>query len=959
MHALLAALALTAVPSRASAADDPLALTLAATSGGCRGDEQGAARLVCASRQAQGAVEALELFRARAASAEDRNKAAALVAPELAPFFRDRDSALDALYRTLAVLDDSRVLAAGNDSCSARARRAVLLGSSDGLFADPRTGRASAWLTRLLGPEAAERSAASALDAAAGTPLADADYERLRARARELSRRILQNGADRSALCERARAYTALASAHRFARLTPAGRETSAATDPAASVLLLVRLRAGGYDALGAAVAVDGPRGPRLLTDARLVLDPATGHALTDLATVRLDEGKLSAPAPWTPARADASAGLAEGPVPDGVPALALAEGAPRERDLVSAIGQSGASSLWGRTQGLVSRVGGDWFATDAAVDVGMTGAAVLNADGRLAGVLVLRAARTTDERRLDWPAAVSAPALRRWLSGDALAAPAGPLDVAGLGTASIAGGAFIDASTSWNEGCGGVGTYIPELNQTIHATCAADCDCSSPSPSPQPSSPAPQAAPSAPAGPDYAQQFGAQMGQMMGQYLGNMIGQALFGGGGAAAAPPQAPAPVPRAPAPPPKSERPQDERKIIGLKLTLDPPDPQPGQTATLTAQLLFNGDDYEDKANVDIDLSAPETGEARFLDPMAGADDDGQKSVSLQTDADGKAVVKLKVTALHTGEPRRSRARESTAETSPSNSGGSTDVLAAAGVSGGVPSVPVAIMTSIVIHGAADTNNGRFNDKLTIVECPQGQKPNPRKNKARAAAGGAANPGTPTPPQPGNPGSPPSSAPACAHNMDDCYRFYAHYAHALFDCANAVKTGDYCRSTGSPSAPGGASHGGGAVPSEGYFANGAQPEEEPDCIADDSNSEQQAIKPQNKNDSKGESSEEENEPGSDKNTIHDIGLREKIEESGMTTKEAGKFFGWEANGQITKSVSDFDRATLESNGWNETTLDDVASAYEKVNEITPKNKSALPRAQQLRALISTYFK
>jgi len=730
---LVAALALTAAPSRAAAADDPLAVTLAATSGDCRGDEQGAARLACASRKAQGAAEALELFRARAASAADRARAAELVAPELAPFFRDRDAALDALYRTLAVLDDSRVLAAGNDSCSARARRAALLSSSDGLFTDPSNGRASAWLTRLLGPEAAERSAAAALDAAAGTPLADADYERLRAKARELSLRVQRDGADRSALCERARTYAALASAHRTAQLTAAGRETAAATDPASSVLLLVRLRADGYDALGAAVAVDGPSGKRLLTDARLALDPATGRARTDLGTVRLDAGKLTPPAPWTPTRADASAGLAEGPLPNGVPALTMSESAPRERDLVSAIGQSGAAGLWGRTQGLVSRVSGDSFATDAAVDVGMTGAAVLNADGRLAGLLVLRAGRTTDERRLDWPVAVSAPALRRWLAGGALEAPAGPLDVAGLGTSSIAGGAFIDASTSWGDGCSGVTTYIPELNQTIHATCAADCNCGSSSP--QSSSPAPQAAPSAPAGPDYAQQFGAQMGQMMGQYLGNMIGQALFGGGGTSAAPTPAPAlaPVPRAPVPtsPPKSNKPQDELKITGLKLTASPSSVAIGDKVTITAQLNFSDPEYPDKANVDLDLQAPDG--AYFIDRMAGdgieSEEEGDRTISLQTDVEGRATAELRVKSL----PWR-RERVASIESDEAEQFSSSGQTKAAS-SFNLPS-PVTVDASKII-GVAITRDGKFEDSVQLNAEPP-EKDDQKKSTLESETG-----------------------------------------------------------------------------------------------------------------------------------------------------------------------------------------------------------------------------
>ncbi len=628
-------------------AEDQLTTVLAAVPADNCGSAAGAARLSCAQRKAQAAAESLELFATRGESLRDRAAAADGISPELRPFFKDRASSLNALYRTLAVLDYTAALRDGGDACRARARRGALLSAPDGLFTDPKTGNASAWIERLVGPAALKKTSEAALDEAGASvpsPRDAAGYARLRARARRLSEELLSAGESAGRRCGRAKVYEALAAADaEQGGAVLASRDLSPARRTGRSVLLLAHPGDGRIEALGAATAVETTSGTFLVTDARLVVD-AQGRPRPGLEVAARDGAGLGRFTSIKFTRVDTASGLAEGPVPAGVSGLRLASRAPAEGALMSATAQSAAAGYWGRTTGLVTRSSGDWFETDAAADDAMSGGAVTDADGALAGLLVLR--RAADGR--PWPAAVSGPALARWLAGGEVGAFAS--SGRGEGTASLVETGLAEGQSVQDADCNGETTMV--MGQAIHAECAADCTgCGAPAPALRPATPQ-SSAPSAPAGPDWAQIYGAQMGRMIGQYFGNVLTQALFGGGPAG---PAYAAPV--APSAPPKPKKPQDELKITGLRLTVSPSAAKLGDSVEVTAQLLFSDEDYPDKANVDVDLSAPEG--TYFIDRMAGqgldAAEEGDRNVTLQTDASGRARARLRIEKMDAAQPR----------------------------------------------------------------------------------------------------------------------------------------------------------------------------------------------------------------------------------------------------------------------------------------------------------------
>jgi len=85
--------------------------------------------------------------------------------------------------------------------------------------------------------------------------------------------------------------------------------------------------------------------------------------------------------------------------------------------------------------------------------------------------------------------------------------------------------------------------------------------------------------------------------------------------------------------------------------------------------------------------------------------------------------------------------------------------------------------------------------------------------------------------------------------------------------------------------------------------------------------------------------------------------VNMKARVSASGMGLKEAGKFFGWKGNGEITKNISNFSKEMLESNGWTKEIIKDVAKAYREVSQATPQNLSALPRAAQMESLLKLW--
>ncbi|PIR19666.1 MAG: hypothetical protein COV48_00710, partial [Elusimicrobia bacterium CG11_big_fil_rev_8_21_14_0_20_64_6] len=141
------------------------------------------------------------------------------MSPELKPFFKDRASSLDAIYRTLAVTDYTWAQRFPEPPCAPADARRRLLDSRDGLFQTEK-GEASPWLVALLGPRAEGKSAAQALDQASSkSKLTAAEYEKRRAQVRKLTLALASDkavGAVRTKLyCSRAAAFEDLASYHR------------------------------------------------------------------------------------------------------------------------------------------------------------------------------------------------------------------------------------------------------------------------------------------------------------------------------------------------------------------------------------------------------------------------------------------------------------------------------------------------------------------------------------------------------------------------------------------------------------------------------------------------------------------------------------------------------------------------------------------------------------------------
>lgn len=418
--------------------------------------------------------EGLEAF----AHPQDAAKALLAAKPRLpagtAPFFRDRATALDSLYRTLAVVDYTWALRFPNPPCSPAEKRAELLRSDDGLFVDRVSGNTSAWMTTLLGPIAEGKDLEAALDraSASATP-SQAEYARLRARQNLITKALGSDGAVGEAraglYCKRAETRVRLAAANRASKQVLAAR-SSEAKAPRQGVVIVAGKTSEGLEARGAGVVVNTKLGIRILTDRRL----------GDGKVVALIDGK-NAPVALTIEREDAPSGLLllrpEGGVGE---ALTLAGTAPEKGDLVFAYAHSERLGAWTRTQGLVTSAGSNQFQTDAIVDASMTGGAVLDEEGRLAGLLVLRSAATGE-----WPAGVPAPALYSWIEGGRApdAEPGFSLD-AGTTKVLTASRPLLD---SLSVGQGAIAAaraediYTQTPWGTVRGVCMANCEDSAP----------------------------------------------------------------------------------------------------------------------------------------------------------------------------------------------------------------------------------------------------------------------------------------------------------------------------------------------------------------------------------------------------------------------------------------------------------------------------------------------
>ncbi|PIR19692.1 MAG: hypothetical protein COV48_00570 [Elusimicrobia bacterium CG11_big_fil_rev_8_21_14_0_20_64_6] len=350
------------------------------------------------------------------------------ISPELRPFFKDRDSTLDTVYRTLAVTDYTWALRFPEPTCDPRSRRKNLLAAKDGLFTDPKNGDLSPWLSRLLGPSASGRAAGEALDRASSKQALSArDYELVRVKVAKITEALNSEkavGTERAKLyCLRAETYETLASAHQAAREGPiqAARATTVADVPAKesfSVLLLAIAEGpNNFRAVGAGVMVETPQGPRVLTDAHLM--PPEGEDKPSLrGFARAKDGTLDKPRMFYIERADQATGVMVGRLRegDGIPALKIARSPTARRDFLRAIGHMSASGAWTVSQGLVTETGDGTFTSDAILGPDMLGSPLLNDAGEVVGLVVLSPSAGA-------PVAVHADHLRRVADGGQTAA--------------------------------------------------------------------------------------------------------------------------------------------------------------------------------------------------------------------------------------------------------------------------------------------------------------------------------------------------------------------------------------------------------------------------------------------------------------------------------------------------------------------------------------------------------
>jgi hypothetical protein len=455
--ALLAALSVSSVRAAETPPPDPLAVLISqlsapldetAAAAGPSSKENGA-RLARIQSSLTVAAAGFEALRSPLHAAAAKDALTGAVDPALRPFVKGRDASLDAIYRTLAVVDYTWARRFPKPSCAPLERRRALLQSGDGLFVDPDIGSLSSWMARLLGPDSFGRAPEAALDqASAATKLTAGAYEKLRVRASLLTEslsagKVAEDGRARL-YCERADVYEQLARAHRAESGPTLASRPSGDDDPAyaaGSVFLLAAPDGNGYDVLGAGFLVQTERGPKLVTDASIVRGrknifafarPASGRALGRPLSVVIE-------------RSASGAGPAVGRLDGehGAPALALAGASPARDELVLGLGPLRAAGPWTVTQGLVTGSGDATFQSDAVLSAEMAGSPVLNDRGEAAGLMI---------RRGEEASALKIERLRAFLDGKDVETPdAAFLASRNSGSASLLTAARPTAAYPWS----------------------------------------------------------------------------------------------------------------------------------------------------------------------------------------------------------------------------------------------------------------------------------------------------------------------------------------------------------------------------------------------------------------------------------------------------------------------------------------------------------------------------
>lgn len=289
----------------------------------------------------------------------------------LIPDPSDRTQTLDRVYRALAVIDGTHALRCPEGEDCARAHRLAMLRSSDGLFADPKTGELSPWLK-------AELNRSKANDAPAGLIAASArewnalGYLQTLVEVRSLSLRLADGkvlGAPRvAAFCRRAKLYAELASAQ--------GAFDWNDPDLTAQAKSIVEVRWGDEKGTGTVLLWAGQT--IVLVSGRFTENAYEAPEVFAQSGRRLAASNVR--------RGSALSILSIQPSPDVVP-LALSEN-PEGADFVAyALGHPVQGGPWSVTRGL-ARGDGSLLRADAAIDAAQAGGPLFDARGLLTGII-------------------------------------------------------------------------------------------------------------------------------------------------------------------------------------------------------------------------------------------------------------------------------------------------------------------------------------------------------------------------------------------------------------------------------------------------------------------------------------------------------------------------------------------------------------------------------------------
>ncbi len=501
----------------------------------------------------------------------------------LIPNPADRVQTLDRVYRSLALLDYTRALRYAEGESCARVARRSLLRSPDGLFSDLKTGELAPWLKAELKRSRAGEAPAS-LQTASAREWTQLAYLKTLAAARGETRKLADQGvvgAERAgAYCRRARLHEDLASAQ--AALKWPSPDFSTQTEAV--------LEARWGDERATALALEWEGKPVIVVPGRLT---PSEYEAPDLFTK--SGKKISA----SYSRRGPTLSLLS-PI-SAVALLRFSEKLEAGEQIGYVVGHPIQGGSWSLARGLAQPPGNGLIVTDAAIDEGQAGAPLLDAQGRLLGVVA------------GWGAAYDAASLRGWLK-DGGTLPAVDESAPELGT-----GALLTASATFapkeNGGLIEAGSYF-NTNPTGKCVDVRGCD-------PAPPSGGSSYAPNPYAGCPPTQCYPAFMAPVMGLF--GLIGKALKS--------------RPRAAAPrvADRGETPKRVEKKEPERL------PDPKATVTLLPVSVKAGEEIVFQATVKGNRKEMKT--AGLTIDFTVEYDKETKSASAVTDASGVAVLKIK--------------------------------------------------------------------------------------------------------------------------------------------------------------------------------------------------------------------------------------------------------------------------------------------------------------------------